>query len=147
MEVERARRSLAGALDVYDNECMNRLRTVVDRFRHSNHEAERDAPSGASRSGFVRSEAGPHAAELSGVKGAGSAVGLVDAGIGAGGVLTSVRGAAQARVEDGIGSRCHGEDRGSRSWCSGQRTSNNRLKLTARGRPTPESRSRSRTAA
>ena len=95
MAAAHARRSLAGALDVFEDDGMNRLRTVVDRFRHSNPDAEGCAPARISRRVFVRSEARPHVAELSGVKGAGSAVGLVDTGIVAGGVLTSVWWAAR----------------------------------------------------
>jgi hypothetical protein len=71
---------------------MTHLRTAVDRCRHSHHEADGRAPARASRRGFGRSEGGPHADELSGVKCLGGAVGSVDAGFAAGSVLTSVRG-------------------------------------------------------
>src|SRR5439155_15218266 len=134
-----AHRSLAGALDIYENDGTTRWRTAVDRFRYSNHEAEGDAPAHARRFAFIRSEARRHIAALSCVKTAGSAVGSVDAGFGAGSVLTRVWGAAQAQVGDGIGSRCQGESRGSRSWWSGERMSNHRLKLTARRRSVAES--------
>ena len=73
--------------------------------------------------------------------------GSVDTGFEAGGVLTRVWGAAQAQAEDGTGNRCHGEGRSDRSWRSGERTSNHRLKLTARGRSVAESLRRTRAAA
>ncbi len=112
---------------------MNRLRTAVDRSRDTNHEAERGTPARASRRDFVRSEARLHVAELSGVKGVGSAVGSVDTSFGACSVLTRVWRVAQAQVGDGIGSRWQGQDRGSRTWCSRERTSNNRLQATVGG--------------
>ena len=67
MAAAHARRSLAGALDVFEKNGMTRWRTVVDRSRHLNPDAEGCAPAHASRRVFVRSEARPHVAELSDV--------------------------------------------------------------------------------
>ncbi len=147
MAAAHARRSLTGALDIFEDNGMTRLRTAVDRSRRSNHEAERGAAARASRRGFVRSEARPHVGQLFRVKRASGADRSVDAGFAAGSVLTGVWAMAQARIDNGIGKRCHFEARDSWSWRSTERMSNNRLKLTVRGRSVPESRSRSRTAA
>jgi len=111
-------------------------RTMVGRSQGSPHNkhARGHARGYTQRRGFVRNHGGPHDDRSSGVTCAHSTGRDGDAGFAACGVLTSGRAATRVGVKDGGHFHQQGQVRGSRTSCSGQGTSNHRLKLPARGR-------------
>ena len=133
MEVTRARRSLAGALDIYKEEVMVHKRTVVGRFQgsqHNKHGRGHDRAHTQGR-GFVRSFYGLDRGRSSGVNCVDkNPRGHADAGPAACGVLTSGRGGALDVVKDGAHRQRPGQVRDRRTSCSSQGTSNHRLQAT-----------------
>jgi len=111
---------------------MVRKRTVVGRFQGSLHNKRvRGHDRGhTQRRGFVRHHGGPHDDRSSGVNCADNPRGHADAGLAACGVLTSGWRRARIVVEDSSYCNEHGQARGSRTSCSGQGMSNNRLQAT-----------------